>query len=607
MADDNRNDGRNNGQRGYDPYARRRAALVASAQEDPLAELARLIGQQNESGSPVRQSPARIGHDSEAQPGWPALPGLSGKSTDRYRQQQDVPDPYTPDPYTPDPYAADPYAADPYDQDRQGGYGQGKYGHGSAGSHSPAAPYAAAPSYSDRSYDSQSHDPSDYDDRYVAAPTYGVRPDDRNPVYVPPRYADDAAYGDAGRSYSAPHAGEAGYQDGYGYTDPRYAVAADPHAAYADRQYAQDAHGAYDQGYDRDAYAQEAYAQPGYSQGGYHQGAYAAQDGAAYAAAGDGRFAVGHPASFGAGKMPKSGRFPISGKRGGMVTVLAVMALAVVGTAGAFGYRATFGGPGTSGPPPVIKADPNPTKIVPATDASAKPIQDRIGGERLVSREEQPIQMPDPARAGAPRVIFPHTAGVDQDRQISSNIASTGTGANEPRRIRTVAIRPDGTVDSAAARQTGPSASRSAVPFAEPDPAAVRAQPVPPSANAPLALTPSEVPVPQPQPQRQAARTPSNGSPFPAPITGSANPVAGGFAVQVSSQRSEAEAQASFRSLQQRFPAVLGNREPMIRRADLGEKGVYYRAQVPFGSQAEASEFCSSLKAAGGQCVVQRN
>ena len=34
-------------------------------------------------------------------------------------------------------------------------------------------------------------------------------------------------------------------------------------------------------------------------------------------------------------------------RRGGLVTVLAVLALAVVGTAGAFGYRAMFGNSGT--------------------------------------------------------------------------------------------------------------------------------------------------------------------------------------------------------------------------------------------------------------------
>ena len=46
----------------------------------------------------------------------------------------------------------------------------------------------------------------------------------------------------------------------------------------------------------------------------------------------------------------------------------------------------------------------------------------------------------------------------------------------------------------------------------------------------------------------------------------------------------------------------------MIKRADLADKGVYYRAMVgPFGTPEEASQFCGNLKSAGGQCVVQRN
>ena len=78
--------------------------------------------------------------------------------------------------------------------------------------------------------------------------------------------------------------------------------------------------------------------------------------------------------------------------------------------------------------------------------------------------------------------------------------------------------------------------------------------------------------------------------------------------MQVSSQKNEADAQASYRVLQGKFPRVLGSRSPMIKRADLGDKGIYYRAMVgPFGSSEEASQLCGSLKSAGGQCVVQRN
>jgi hypothetical protein len=78
--------------------------------------------------------------------------------------------------------------------------------------------------------------------------------------------------------------------------------------------------------------------------------------------------------------------------------------------------------------------------------------------------------------------------------------------------------------------------------------------------------------------------------------------------VQVSSQKNEADAQASYRALQGKFPSVLGSRSPLVRRVDLGEKGVFYRAMVgPFDTSDEAIQFCGSLRTAGGQCVIQRN
>jgi len=82
----------------------------------------------------------------------------------------------------------------------------------------------------------------------------------------------------------------------------------------------------------------------------------------------------------------------------------------------------------------------------------------------------------------------------------------------------------------------------------------------------------------------------------------------GGYAVQVTSQRSEAEAQSAFRALAAKYPDQLGGHAPIIRRADLGSKGVYYRALVgPYASMEQAAGVCSSLKAAGGNCIVQKN
>ena len=105
----------------------------------------------------------------------------------------------------------------------------------------------------------------------------------------------------------------------------------------------------------------------------------------------------------------------------------------------------------------------------------------------------------------------------------------------------------------------------------------------------------------------EASATPS--APLTPPPAGAAAANAvHGYAVQVSSQRSEADAEASFRALQAKYPQQLGGRQPVIRRADLGAKGVYYRAMVgPFANGNEATSLCSALKAAGGSCIIQKN
>src|SRR5665213_3005876 len=87
---------------------------------------------------------------------------------------------------------------------------------------------------------------------------------------------------------------------------------------------------------------------------------------------------------------------PAPKRRGGMVTVVGLLALAVVGTGAAFAYHTYVGSP-RSGEPPIIKADTSPTKIVPAADGTSK-LPDRLaagdGTEKIVPREEAPV---DPA------------------------------------------------------------------------------------------------------------------------------------------------------------------------------------------------------------------
>jgi cell division septation protein DedD len=129
------------------------------------------------------------------------------------------------------------------------------------------------------------------------------------------------------------------------------------------------------------------------------------------------------------------------------------------------------------------------------------------------------------------------------------------------------------------------------------------APPPPPArqSSGPLSLTPDGISQPPSQPRAAPAAQ--------QPLALAAVPPTGGsYAVQVSSQRSEAEANASYKALQARYPSILGGRSAFVRRADLGSRGTYYRSMVgPFVTAEEATQFCSSLKSAGGQCIIHRN
>jgi len=307
---------------------------------------------------------------------------------------------------------------------------------------------------------------------------------------------------------------------------------------------------------------------------------------------------------------------PQSRRRGGMITVAAVLALAVFGVGGALAYRSYTGGT-RGGEPPIIRADVGPTKIIPAPADVAAKVPDRMsagdGTEKIVSREETPV---DPNARTGPRVVFPPLTPNGSAALPSTLVPGAappaaannvnGTFANnEPHRVRTTPVRGD-QADAGVPANAPPPPAAAKSAARTPAAAARPTNPNAANANAPLSLAPQADNAPPPELQRVANNAPQ-AAPS-APATPSAAAASGGYLVQISSQRSEADAQASFKALQGKFPSVLGSRAAVIKRADLGDKGTYYRAMVgPFGSSEEASQFCGSLKSAGGQCVIQRN
>jgi hypothetical protein len=295
----------------------------------------------------------------------------------------------------------------------------------------------------------------------------------------------------------------------------------------------------------------------------------------------------------------------------GLMTVVAVLALAVVGTGAAFAYR-TFVSSPRGGEPPIIKAENGPTKMVPSPSDSFAKTPDRLvqgdGTEKLVSREEAPV---DVNTRSAPRVVFPpfnQNGGPPPVAGVTPPPAAANgtTPNNEPRKIRTLSVKGDA-ADAGVPAGAPP-------PPAKPTPAA-RAPVSAPAAAAPPAPSPRNPATANASANEPLSISPQGAPPDPAPPTRVATagpaPAAGGggqYVVQLASQKTEADAQASYRALQSKFPAVLGSRQALIKRADLGDKGVYYRAMVgPFGSSDEATQFCVSLKSAGGQCFVPRN
>ena len=88
---------------------------------------------------------------------------------------------------------------------------------------------------------------------------------------------------------------------------------------------------------------------------------------------------------------------------------LAILGVVVLGTAGAFGYRAMFGGSFIPSLPPIIKPGNTPIKIVPQKDAQAAPGNQTTvpkgTGEQLVPHQEKPVevQAANPRRAWSRR------------------------------------------------------------------------------------------------------------------------------------------------------------------------------------------------------------
>jgi hypothetical protein len=75
---------------------------------------------------------------------------------------------------------------------------------------------------------------------------------------------------------------------------------------------------------------------------------------------------------------------------------------------------------------------------------------------------------------------------------------------------------------------------------------------------------------------------------------------ANGYVAVLSSQKTRMDALKAYADMQQKYGDVLANKPADVQEANLGDRGLWYRAVVgPPGSREAANSLCGQLKSAG--------
>lgn len=382
------------------------------------------------------------------------------------------------------------------------------------------------------------------------------------------------------------------------------------------------------------------------------------------------------------------GRFYPGARRPVAAFAVPLALLGVIVAGGSIGY-AIFGGEGSSmasnKDPIVIAADTDPVKVLPKDPGGKtvpnqdKAVYDRVAGqvpeapkqEALISTSEEPVDvvqktlMSDQFPLDGEDMAEVADVSYREDR-LAPDVEQAGIPAEAgqqpvavmPRRVKTMIVRPDGTLveqEIAAAPepvapaavsaepQKVPAASVKSVEVASipdapatqsPDaPASNTASVVPVSADAsapvmPAAPSAGEAAISAPVPTTRPAQQPANvvaavssqGTVTPAPAAQAA-PVAapaaagqtqvaslapGDYVIQIASLPTAADAEKSYKNLSAKFSSVIGGRGVDIREAQVAGKGTFYRVRIPAGSKNDAVALCERYRAAGGSCLVAK-
>lgn len=257
------------------------------------------------------------------------------------------------------------------------------------------------------------------------------------------------------------------------------------------------------------------------------------------------------------------------GLSGLVVLLMGVVMLGALASVVWIAYQQGVRNGQAQGGTPYVQADPEPLKIennvADAAGSGDLAVYDRLGG-----------QDSDPVEVIAEGPEEPVARGSDDP--IGAIAAKTGAPAVD-----------DAVADRIAALAEADEAlsSGSAAP-AETPPAA---KPQPKPATAPTAAS---------------TGTPAAETVKPTVTYRSGGALTGSHLVQIGAFRSQAEADGQWSKLQGKLGDYLDGKSQDVERADLGDKGTFYRLRVgPFASADDAKSYCAGLKERGTDCLIK--
>jgi len=253
----------------------------------------------------------------------------------------------------------------------------------------------------------------------------------------------------------------------------------------------------------------------------------------------------------------------------------------------------------------IVEADKTPIKEKPEDPGGMKfPNQDKTVFETFAGNAQTPPKvervMPPPEEPMAKQMDLTETkTWVNEDLKKKEEAAAQAKpeqiiGAEPAKPVIAPAVAPKPTTTTTDIKPAAP--ADNIVSFTMDKSAKEKTQVV--TAEKPVEVGIAEVktqavvaPAPKADPKVEPAK--------PVVDTGSAK-------VQLGAYRSEKEARDSYAKMQKKFSS-LAAKSPIIIKADLGAKGIFYRLRVGgFASDAEAKKFCGSLSAKGQACIVAK-